>query len=112
MEAGVEMDSTEMPHGGLLIFFSVSFKWTSLYLPVKSASTSPTMWAAKIPYSGDFPGGSVAKTLCSQCRGAQIWFLVKEKEMATHFSILAWRIPWTEEPGRLQSMGLQELDTT
>ena len=27
--------------------------------------------------------------------------------MATHFSILAWRIPWTEEPGRLQSMGLQ-----
>ena len=31
-----------------------------------------------------------------------------EKEMATHFSILAWRIPWTEEPGRLQSTGLQE----
>jgi len=27
-----------------------------------------------------------------------------EKEMATHSSILAWRIPWTEEPGRLQSM--------
>ena len=34
------------------------------------------------------------------------------KEMATHSSILAWRIPWTEEPGRLQTMGLQELDTT
>ena len=30
-----------------------------------------------------------------------------EKEMVTHSSILAWRIPWTEEPGRLQSMGLQ-----
>ena len=29
-----------------------------------------------------------------------------EKEMATHFSILAWKIPWTEEPGRLQSTGL------
>ena len=28
-----------------------------------------------------------------------------EKELATHSSILAWRIPWTEEPGRLQSMG-------
>ena len=28
-----------------------------------------------------------------------------EKEMAPHSSILAWRIPWTEEPGRLQSMG-------
>ena len=35
-----------------------------------------------------------------------------EKEMATHFSILAWRIPWTEEPGGLQSMGCKELDTT
>ena len=30
-----------------------------------------------------------------------------EKEMATHSSILAWEIPWTEEPGGLQSMGLQ-----
>ena len=30
-----------------------------------------------------------------------------EKEMATHFTILAWRIPWTEEVGGLQSMGLQ-----
>ena len=32
-----------------------------------------------------------------------------EKEMATHSSILAWEIPWTEEPGRLQSMGFQGL---
>ena len=31
-----------------------------------------------------------------------------EKEMATYSSILAWKIPWTEEPGRLQSMGLQK----
>ena len=35
-----------------------------------------------------------------------------EKEMATHSSLLAWKIPWTEEPGGLQSMGLQESDTT
>ena len=36
-----------------------------------------------------------------------------EKEMATHFSILAWEIPWTEEPGGLQSMGSQkESDVT
>ena len=33
-----------------------------------------------------------------------------EKEMAAHSSILAWEIPWTEEPGRLQSMGSQESD--
>ena len=32
-----------------------------------------------------------------------------EKEMATHSSILAWRIPWTEEPGRLQSMGSERV---
>ena len=35
-----------------------------------------------------------------------------EKEMATHSSILAWRLPWTEEPGGLQYMGLQESDMT
>ena len=35
-----------------------------------------------------------------------------EREMAAHFSILAWRILWTEKPGRLQSVGLQELDMT
>ena len=32
-----------------------------------------------------------------------------EKEMATHSSILAWEIPWTQEPGGLQSMGLQRV---
>ena len=35
-----------------------------------------------------------------------------EKGMAAHSSILAWRIPWTEEPGGLQSMGCKELDMT
>ena len=35
-----------------------------------------------------------------------------EKGMATHSSVLAWRIPWTEEPGRLQSWGHTESDTT
>ena len=35
-----------------------------------------------------------------------------EKEMATHSSILAWEIPWTEEPGRLQSTECKESDTT
>ena len=35
-----------------------------------------------------------------------------EKEMAPHSSTLAWKIPWTEKPGRLQSMGRKESDTT
>ena len=43
----------------------------------------------------------------------QVQSLVQEdpldEEMATHSSILAWEIPWTEEPGRLQSMGSQKV---
>ena len=35
------------------------------------------------------------------------WEDLLEKEMTSHSSILAWKIPWTKEPGRLQSMGLQ-----
>ena len=50
-----------------------------------------------------------------RCSGVRSWDLLTrhlgkgglEKEMATHCSILAWRVPWTEEPGGLQSMGLQ-----
>ena len=44
-------------------------------------------------------------------QATQVWSLAwedaLEKEMATHFSTLAWKIPWTEEPCRLQSMGSQ-----
>ena len=44
---------------------------------------------------------------------SQGWEDPLEKEMATHSNILAWRIPWKEEPGRLQSMGgRKESDTT
>ena len=39
------------------------------------------------------------------------WEALLEKEMATHSSILAWKIPWVEEPGRLRSMGLQRVRT-
>ena len=60
----------------------------------------------------EFPGGSEGKaSACMQ--ETQIWSLgweaPLEKEMATHSSILAWRIPGTEEPGRLQSMGSQRV---
>ena len=40
------------------------------------------------------------------------WEVLLEKGMATHSSILAWRSPWTEETGGLQSMGSQKLDAT
>ena len=62
-----------------------------------------------------FPGGSVVKNLPAK-QEMQVQSLGQEdplkKEIATHSSILAWEIPWTEEAGRLQSMGLQESDTT
>ena len=41
--------------------------------------------------------------------GSLGWEDPLEKEMATHSSTLAWKIPWTEEPGRLQSMGSQRV---
>ena len=40
---------------------------------------------------------------------SQSWEDPLEKEKATHSSVLAWRIPWTEEPGGLQSIGLQRV---
>ena len=40
------------------------------------------------------------------------WENPLEEEMATHSSILVWEVPWTEEPGGLQSMGSQESDMT
>ena len=59
-----------------------------------------------------FPGGSDGKE--SACNAGDPGSIPGqedplEKEMATHSSILAWRIPWTEEPGRLQSMGSQRV---
>ena len=62
-----------------------------------------------------FPGGSEVKASASNAE-TQVRSLSREdsleKEMAIHSSILAWSIPRTKEPDRLQFMGLQELDTT
>ena len=44
---------------------------------------------------------------CTWIRVTEIYRAYMEKEMATHSSTLAWKIPWTGEPGRLQSMGSQ-----
>ena len=66
--------------------------------------------------SKGFPSGSVVKTLPAMQETMQemrVLYLGQEdpleEGMATHSSILAWRIPWTEEPGRLQSMGSQRV---
>ena len=67
-----------------------------------------------IHYLG-FPGGSVVKNL--PVNAGDVGLIPtsgrspggKKKKVATHSSILAWRIPWTEEPGGLQSLGLQRV---
>ena len=62
-----------------------------------------------------FPGGASGKepVPMQETREMQVlslgWEDPLEEGMATHSSILVWRIPWTEEPGRLQSMGLQRV---
>ena len=62
-----------------------------------------------------FPSGSAVKnpSAMQELQETQVWSLDWEdplqKGMATHSSILAWRIPWTEEPGGLQSTGSQRV---
>ena len=61
--------------------------------------------------AGGFPDGSVVKNLpAMQETGVRslVWEDPLKKDMATHSNILAWEIPWAEEPGGLQSMGSQE----
>ena len=68
-----------------------------------------------LDYLGDylgFPGGASGKEPTSQCRRHKrcrfdpwVRKVPLEESVATHSRILAWRIPWTEEPGRLQSKG-------
>ena len=65
----------------------VSTLWTSLV--AQTVKRLPTMWETRV-----------------QSLGRED---LLEKEMATHSSILAWKIPWTEEPGGLQSMGSQRV---
>ena len=65
-----------------------------------------------LPSSEGFPGGSVVKNLPAR-QETRVASLAREdpleKEMAAHSSVLAWRIPWTEEPGGLQTMGSQRV---
>ena len=65
----------------------VSHAWASLV--AQTAKRLPPMWETQVQSLG--------------------WEDPLEKEMAIHSSILAWRIPWTEEPGRLPSMGSQRV---
>ena len=84
------------------------------------AHISIIIWVrvALVPFRTDFRASLVAQRLeCPpEMRENRVrslgWEDPREKEMATHSSILAWKTPWTEEPGGLQSTGLRESDTT
>ena len=62
-----------------------------------------------------FPGGTVVKNLPARAGNARTWVQSlgwedpQEKEMATYSSLIAWKIPYSEETGGLQSMGLQRV---
>ena len=62
-----------------------------------------------------FSGGSAVKNLpaVQEVQKMRVWSLSQEdpleEDMATHSNILAWRISWTEKPGRLQTLGLQRV---
>ena len=70
-------------------------------LVVKNQPANADVWhVGLIPGSGKSPGGGHDNSLLYSCL---------EEGMTIHSCILAWRIPWTEEPGRLQSIGLQRV---
>ena len=66
-------------------------------------------------FKGSFPVGTSGKEPTCQCRRHETqvqslgWEDSQEREMATYYSIPGWEIPWTEEPGGLQSMGSQRV---
>ena len=80
----------EVKHGLYIYDFTIQYIETSLV--AQMVKLLPAMWETGV-----------------QSLGRED---ILEKEMATHSGILAWSISWTEESGRLQSMGLQESDTT
>ena len=98
------------------------FSWAPKSLQMVTAAiklkdacyTLTNMYIVNIQYSYSLIAQSIKNLHAMQ--ETRIWFLgwedLLEKEMATHSSILAWEILWTEEPGRLQSMGYRESDTT
>ena len=88
-----------------------------VYYPRVSQSVSCslcTIDGVQVSLMAGFPGNSLVKSPPAK-QEMQVWSLGQEdppeKEMAAHSSILAWEIPWMEEPGGLRSMGLQKSQT-
>ena len=83
-------------------------KQTRRYREQRGGSQGEREYRGRGPRDVGFPGGSESKE--SACNAGDLvqsldWEDPLEEGMATHFSTLAWRIPWTEELSRLQSIG-------
>ena len=76
----------------VMVLCLLNLHWALLSLVAQMVKHLPTMWETQVQSPGQED--------------------LLEKKMATHSSILAWKIPWTDEPCRLQSMGRKELDMT
>ena len=82
------------------------------YRAVRHSTEKSEIIQLQLVNKQNFPGGLDGKA--SVCNAGDLgrslgWEDLLEKEMATHCSTIAWKIPWTEEPDRLQFMGLQRV---
>ena len=96
-----------------LAYVFVSKKYTTRQINIKKWGKQSKSYSV-IDISGGFAGGSVVKNPPANAQDVGLipgWGRTLEKEMATHSSILAWEIPWTEEPD-YSSCGCKESDTT
>ena len=89
----------------------------NIYFQSFTGTANSVLWICRGPkaHNTGFPGESVVRNLpvMQETQETWVWSLgwedPLEEEIATHSSVLAWRIPWTEEPGGLQSMGSQRV---
>ena len=106
-------NSTDMGLGGLWELVMDREAWLTAIHGVAKSQTWLSNWTELRPACMRFLWLLSGKESTCQWRrhrfDSLVWEGPLEKEMATHSSILDWEIPWTEEPGRLQSMGLQRV---
>ena len=101
----------------MFLYFKIMFHYSGTILDLHSFQFIHSVMPNSLqPHAlQGFPGGTSPKEPACQCRRVRDRGSIPgsedplEEKMATHSSILAWRIPWTEEPDRLQSMGSQRV---
>ena len=82
----------------IFFFFQLRHITCRIFVPWPGIEPGPQQWKCQVLTIGARESYKMNPLKCT----------IQEKEMATHSSILAWKSPWTEEPGRLQSVGLHD----